>query len=131
MTSLDVNDTAEFLNSVEEHIAVLDARLVLVVLGVGAVRLHDAVHLIDLAVQSTGGDEARQLLVNKGHRNAESIGHVLQLQASVRLQQLVVGEDAHLANVVAIVRLKETIALHELLNPAQHFKEFAVVAFVE
>lgn len=51
------------MHSVEEEVAVLDHRLVLPVLAVGPVRLDDAAHAVDLAVQPARGDEARQLSV--------------------------------------------------------------------
>lgn len=75
---LDVNDTTEFLNSVQEYIAMLDARLVLVVLGIWTVLcLDNAVHLVYATVQASGSNETSQLLIDKADGNTKSIGHIL------------------------------------------------------
>jgi len=60
---LDVDHTRQLLDAVEQQVALADRGLVLRVLLVGSVCLNDAADLIDLAVQPSSGDEARQLTV--------------------------------------------------------------------
>lgn len=59
--ALQVDDPGELRNAVEERVAALEHLLVLSVLGVWPGGLHDAVHLIDLSVQTIGSDEPRKL----------------------------------------------------------------------
>ena len=54
---LDVDNSAEFLDAIEEQISLLDGVLVLLILAIGAIRLYDAIHFVDLRVKSTSGDE--------------------------------------------------------------------------
>lgn len=61
---LYVDDAREFLNAVEQNISLLDGGLILVVFGIGTVRLDDASHFIDAAVKTAGSDETRQLPTN-------------------------------------------------------------------
>ena len=56
--SLNVDDSAEFLDAIEEQISLLDGILILLVLAVGAIGLHDAVDFVDLRVESARGDES-------------------------------------------------------------------------
>ena len=52
------------MNAVEQNISLLDGGLILVVFGIGTVRLDDASHFIDAAVKTAGSDETRQLPTN-------------------------------------------------------------------
>ena len=54
---LNIDDSAEFLDAIEEQISLLDGVLVLLILAIGAIRLYDAIHFVDLRVKSTSGDE--------------------------------------------------------------------------
>ena len=127
----DVDDPTQLLNSVQEHVTVLDARLVLMVLCVRSISFYDAIHLVDLAVESSGRNKTSQFLIDKGDGNAKSVGHVLKFKTSVRLQQLVVSQNSHLANIITIMWLEQAISLHKVLNPAELFEKFAVIAFVK
>lgn len=87
--------------------------------------------LVDAAVEAAGGDEARQLAVDVVLGDAEGLRHVGQRQAAVRLEQLRVGQDAHLAHVVPVVVLRVPVLLHVLLDARQVHEEVAVPAVVQ
>ena len=97
-------------------VALLDKELVLAILIVRPGGLHDPVDLVDFAVETTGGDEARQLLIDERRRHAKRLRHVLQSEGLVGLQQLIVGQDAHLPDVVVVVGGPVTVKLELLLN---------------
>ena len=62
--------------------------------------------------QWRGGDS----LVNELGADSEGLGHVAQGEGAVGLQQLAVGQDAHLPHVVTVVRSKQPVLLHVLLH---------------
>ena len=59
---LNIDDSAEFLDAIEEQISLLDGVLVLLILAIGAIRLYDAIHFVDLRVKSTSGDEPETII---------------------------------------------------------------------
>ena len=132
MRTRSIQHLAQPLHGIQEDIALTDDRLVLRVLERRPVRLHDAVHLVDRAVQPARRDEPRQLAVRrKGRRcesgsgcehggeggqrrgrapvdevdaDAEGAREAVEREAPVGLEELAVREDAHLADVVARMR---------------------------
>uniref|UniRef100_A0A8W7Q3K7 Uncharacterized protein n=1 Tax=Anopheles coluzzii TaxID=1518534 RepID=A0A8W7Q3K7_ANOCL len=109
----------------------LDRGLILPVFTVRPVRLDDAADSVHLAVQSAGGNEARQLGIDVVHAHAERVRHVLQRQRAVRLQQLRVRQNAHLAHVVAVVRMEQNVVAQHRLDRRQMLEEIGVLAVVE
>jgi hypothetical protein len=116
--------------TVEQQVALLDDLLVLGVLAVAPVCLDDAVDLVDRAVEPAGRDQSRQvagsrvqelvslrararateraaLLVHELRADAKGSAHAVHRQRPVRLEQLGVSLDAHLADVVAGVRRED------------------------
>ena len=61
LTAQSPDDATEALNRREQNVALLDDSLVARVLRVRAVRLDDAVHAVDRAVEPPSGDEATQV----------------------------------------------------------------------
>ncbi len=55
-------------------------------------------------------------LVDEFEGDAEGVGHVVEPETRVALEQLRVGGNAHLANVVSHVRRQKAVALHERLH---------------
>lgn len=55
-------------------------------------------------------------LVDELCADAESLSHVAQREGAVRLQELAVGQNAHLTHIVTVVRGKEPVPLHVLLH---------------
>lgn len=55
-------------------------------------------------------------LVDELSADSEGLGHVAQREGAVRLQQLAVGQNPHLAHIVTVVRSKEPVLLHLLLH---------------
>ena len=99
-----VDELGELLDPVEEEVALLDGLGVLRLLVVHPYRLNDAPHLVDLAAQAAGADEARQLPVQEGRRDAEGRRHRVEGDAAIGLEELTVGHDADLAQEPATVR---------------------------
>ena len=58
---LDIDDSGQFLHSVDENVPLFDCCLVLGVLGVWPGGDDDPTDLVDLAVQPAVGDELGQL----------------------------------------------------------------------
>lgn len=54
---LDVDDTAQLLDTVQENVSLLDSLLVLCVLCIGSVSLHNSIDLVDHTVQTSSRDE--------------------------------------------------------------------------
>ena len=55
------------------------------------------------------------LLINKSDGDPEGVGHVLESEASVGLEELVVGYDPHLPDIVSVVGVQVPVVLHQLL----------------
>lgn len=55
-------------------------------------------------------------LVDELGADPEGLGHVAQCEGAVRLQELAVGQNPHLAHVVTVVRGEEPVPLHVLLH---------------
>lgn len=85
---LQVHDAPQALQAVQHVVPALDRLQVQRVLHVGPVRLQEARHLVDLAVEAAGGDEGGHLAVDKVRRDAEGCGHAVQRHGLVRLQEL-------------------------------------------
>merc|ERR1719239_114962 len=84
--TLDVDDSAQLLHSVQQNISLFDAILVLPVFTVRTVCFNDAPDFVNLTVQTTCSNEARQLLVNELYSYSKSLCHVVESQTPVGLQ---------------------------------------------
>ena len=69
--------------------------------------------------------------VNVVFRDTKRLGHVGQSQTTVGLQELRVGEDPHLTDIVTVVSRQITILPHSLLNFGQVDEEVCILAVVE
>lgn len=56
------------------------------------------------------------VLVDELGADAEGLGHVAQREGAVRLEELAVGQNTHLAHIVTVVRGEEPVPLHVLLH---------------
>ena len=61
---LDINDTAQLLDAVQENVSLLDCLLILCVLCVGSVCLHNSVDLVNNAVQASSREELGKIPIN-------------------------------------------------------------------
>jgi len=129
--ALDVDDPGELLNPVEEEVALLDACLVLRVLTVRPVGDHNAANLVDLSMKTPVGNKPAELGVHVVLGHAEGVGHVLQRQAPVGLQQLSISLDLHLPYVEGVVGRHEAILFQHTLHSTQTLKEIRVLAVVQ
>lgn len=92
-------------------------------------------HLVNLAVEATRCNEAGEFAIDKGHGDAKGGRHAVERHAAVRLQQLRVCLDAHLADVKARVLSKDAVDYQQRLNLARKSKVdvcccgFEVVSF--
>jgi hypothetical protein len=73
----------------------------------------------------------RHLLVHEGRGDAERVSHRCELNATVGLQHLRVGLDAHLAAKVSLVLAHVHVALQLFDDLAQRHEEEFVVTLVE
>jgi hypothetical protein len=73
----------------------------------------------------------RHLLVHEGRGDAERVSHRCELNATVGLQHLRVGLDAHLAAKVSLVLAHVHVALQLFDDLAQRHEEELVVTLVE
>ncbi len=56
------------------------------------------------------------VLVDELRADSKRFGHVSQRQRAVGLQELAVGQDAHLSNIVTVMRSKQPVLLHLLFH---------------
>ena len=73
-------------------------------------RLHGCIR------QKRGLNARWDSLVDELVADSEGLGHVAQGQGAVGLQQLAVGLDPHLPDVVAVVGREQPVLLHLLLH---------------
>jgi hypothetical protein len=57
-TSLNIDDSREFLNAVQENVALLDDILVLGILAIWAIGLNDSADLVNDGIDSSSRDES-------------------------------------------------------------------------
>ena len=73
---LDIDDSRQFLDSVEQDVALLYDGLILRILRVWSVRHDDSTNLVDLAVEPPIGNQPAQLPIHVVLGHVESLGHV-------------------------------------------------------
>jgi hypothetical protein len=114
----------------DELITLLDHVCVLLVLVVWSVCLNDALDAVNGAWDAVCSDELGEvpikvsievcalcdgnLLVEEVNRNAKVVGHALQPDNSVRLEELLVASQAHLTHVPATVLVQVAILAQEV-----------------
>ena len=62
-TSLNIDDSREFLNAVQENVALLDDILVLGILAIWAIGLNDSADLVNDGIDSSSRDESWEIAV--------------------------------------------------------------------
>eukprot|EP00631_Chrysoreinhardia_giraudii_P004437 CAMPEP_0197426172 /NCGR_PEP_ID=MMETSP1170-20131217/33963_1 /TAXON_ID=54406 /ORGANISM="Sarcinochrysis sp, Strain CCMP770" /LENGTH=131 /DNA_ID=CAMNT_0042953793 /DNA_START=179 /DNA_END=571 /DNA_ORIENTATION=+ len=82
----DGDAAGEFLDLVEEVVALFDNVLVVGGAGVGARGFDDEVDLVDLGGESALGDEVGEFLVEEGDGDAEDEGHVGNLDGFIGVE---------------------------------------------
>lgn len=112
-------------------ISLLDRVLVQPVALVGGICLDDACDFIDLAGQSPGADQLRQLPVDEIQRDTELIGHGFQLDSLVGFQELRVDDHPGLADEVSGVVAQIRVVLDQLDHLQEDLEELPVSAVVE
>jgi PIN domain nuclease of toxin-antitoxin system len=60
VVKLQINDTRQLLNAIEQVITLLDDRLILSVLSVWTISFNHSSNLVHFAIQTTSSDEAGQ-----------------------------------------------------------------------
>lgn len=60
--------------------------------------------------------ECESVLVDELCADSKRFGHVSQRERAVGFQELAVGQDAHLSDIVTVMRSKQPVLLHLLFN---------------
>lgn len=79
-------------------------------------------------VEAAAGDEVRELAVEKGDGDAEELGHSLERDGLVGVEELRVDEHAQLAHQKARVRREVAVLQEVLVEREDRFEELRVLA---
>lgn len=90
---LQINNTAQLLNTIQQQISLLNHLLIPGILPIGPIRFHDTSKLINLGSQPSSGNETAQLYVQELGTNTKALGHTLERNGLVRIEELLEGQD--------------------------------------
>eukprot|EP00754_Rhynchopus_humris_P039567 Rhum_TRINITY_DN2258_c0_g2::Rhum_TRINITY_DN2258_c0_g2_i1::g.6562::m.6562 len=131
VVSLLLSDPCKLLDTVEENVTLLQELLVLIAPGVRLCRHNAAAGLVNLCAEAPRGNEDRELVVKELGRDGKSVGHGLQGNRPVRLQELLERNQTHLTVEVVDVLAGVHVLQHLLADFPQRLEELVVLAVVE